>query len=609
MKINFYFLVALIRLGFFNLLRVARYRLGLRLGTNPAVRLEGRFLVGPFFSVSQVVSNFEARNAWLTHREAFGLFGEPFSDTVPDWHKSVITGKSLPPDVPWHHISDFGSNVGDIKGIWEASRFDWVLSFSQQALTGNVQAFERLNIWLTDWCSNNQPYTGSNWKCGQEASIRVMHLTMAAYILDEIEHPQPALIQMIIVHLRRIAPTILYAVAQDNNHGTSEAAALFIGGSWLSRLGITEGRAYRETGLKWLENRAKRLIMPDGSFSQYSLNYHRMMLDTYSWTEVWRELMGESEFSDLLYERLRAATLWLANMLAGARGEMPNLGANDGARLIPLADTDYRDYRPSVQLAAAVFHRAAAYSSPGCYDLPLQWLGIQKPEKQLETLCSKEYPNGGFVVIRNARTMLLFRYPAFRFRPGQCDLLHIDLWHGDNNLLRDAGSYSYNSDDEWADYFASCEAHNTIQFDGLDQMPRIGRFLYGAWPKAHWLVHLNKQDDVWYCQAGYRNWLGAVHVRKIKLGASALCVEDHIWGFKEKAVLRWRLCPGEWQLTADGVVGPMAEIKVSAGDVPLQISLVEGQESLYYSQRTPLPVLEVAISLPGVITSEIFLLS
>lgn len=44
-----------------------------------------------------------------------------------------------------------------------------------------------MNLWLNDWCENNPPYLRVNWKCGQEASIRVMHLIMAAYILDEWE--------------------------------------------------------------------------------------------------------------------------------------------------------------------------------------------------------------------------------------------------------------------------------------------------------------------------------------------------------------------------------------------------------------------------------------
>ena len=104
-----------------------------------------------------------------------------------------------------------------------------------------------------------------------------MHLAMAAHLLGQVATPSIGLVRLVRLHLRRIAPTIQYAVAQDNNHGTSEAAALFIGGSWLASLSnergaVREAHSWMKQGRKWLENRARRLIAPDGSFSQYSLN-------------------------------------------------------------------------------------------------------------------------------------------------------------------------------------------------------------------------------------------------------------------------------------------------------------------------------------------------
>ena len=121
----------------------------------------------------------------------------------------------------------------DIKTVWEASRFDWAISFAQLASQGDLKSLDQLNIWLDNWCEKNPPYFGLNWKCGQEASIRVIHLAIVAVILGQDKRPLPNLIELIKTHLLRIAPTIRYAIAQDNNHGTSEAAALFVGGAWL----------------------------------------------------------------------------------------------------------------------------------------------------------------------------------------------------------------------------------------------------------------------------------------------------------------------------------------------------------------------------------------
>jgi hypothetical protein len=62
---------------------------------------------------------------------------------------------------------------------------------------------------------------------------------------------------------------------------------------------------------------------------------------------------------------------------------------------------------------------------------------------------------------------------AFRFRPSQADALHLDFWLAGSNVLRDAGSYSYNTEPEWLNVFPGHNAsHNTVQFDDRDQMPR-----------------------------------------------------------------------------------------------------------------------------------------
>ena len=42
-------------------------------------------------------------------------------------------------------------------------------------------------------------------------------------------------------------------------------------------------------GRKMLEEMSSALISRDGSFSQSSTNYHRLMLDTFSLAEIWNK--------------------------------------------------------------------------------------------------------------------------------------------------------------------------------------------------------------------------------------------------------------------------------------------------------------------------------
>lgn len=485
---------------------------------------------------------------------------------------------------------------------------DWVLAFAQHVRNGDHGALERMNTWLTDWCARNSPYRGPNWKCGQEASIRVLHLACAALMLGQVWRPKSGLQELVRVHLRRIVPTVHYAMAQDNNHGTSEAAALFVGGSWLATQGGADGKRWQKIGRRWLENRAARLIGHQGTFSQYSLNYQRVMLDTFSFVEVWRRQLNLPDFSDRWRSRAIAAAEWLRHMVNPVNGDGPNVGANDGARLFPLTSTAFRDFRPTVQLSMAVFAKQCAYSPNGLWNHSLDWLGVPVPRDMAPGPGHYVADDGGFAVLRRGRAMVMLRYPRFRFRPSQADALHVDLWVGGENLLRDGGSYSYNAESKWMDYFGGTASHNTVQFDGRNQMPRLGRFLLGSWLRTTHFETLQDGPESTCFAAGYRDCEQAHHRRKIVLQNSLLRVVDQVDGFRDNCVVRWRLCPKSWSIATDErkvqvVHGPW-HLAIEA-DVPIsRASLVEGWESRHYLDRSLLPVLEIETRKPCRIVSE-----
>lgn len=370
------------RLGLTNIGRVFWYRLRLRTRTHPVQRLGFTLAGNRFFRAPHPKeSDLCPPKLWSIKGLYFGYHLNSLENAVPDWHENPFTGTRVTgAGRPWWELTDFESGAGDIKTVWEASRFDWVLAGSQRAAGSDREALERLNDWLADWCEHNPCYRGPNWKCGQEAAIRVLHLLLAARFLGQLEQPEQALVKLVEAHLARIRPTIQYALAQDNNHGTSEAAALFVGGHFCQQQGIRKGATWCRTGRRLLENRVARLISSCGSFSQHSVNYHRLMLDTLSLAELWRRWHQLPEFSAKLQERARAATTWLKAMVDEQTGDAPNLGANDGANLLPLTDADYRDFRPSVALAHVLFMGKRVFLDHGFHTEHLRWLGLGSDE-------------------------------------------------------------------------------------------------------------------------------------------------------------------------------------------------------------------------------------
>ena len=600
-------LLILPRLGLHNLMRVAVYRLLIATRLHPVCRVRAAPVIGAFFLRPTAACSGRASLRWHDTLRYFDCIESPLMADTPDWFFRPASGHSAEPsDRPWWLSGDFDTQLGDIKDIWDISRFSWVLALAQRSACGDTVSLDRLNLWIADWLKHNPPYVGYNWKCGQEASIRVMHLAIAAYLLDQTASATPALRALVRTHLARISPTVGYAIAQDNNHGICEAAALFIGGAWLAQIeDDATARAWMLRGRKQLEERATRLIADDGSFSMYSVMYHREFLDAMGMAEIWRRAFNLADFSAKYHMKVARAVSWLVACVHPGSGDAPNIGANDGTRLLPLTDTDYRDFRPSVQLASVLFHGVAAYPDGDWNDV-LHWLKIPLPQGEMSMRVSHLSDSGGLaqLVSPNEDVQVFVRFPYYTFRPSHADPLHIDLWIDGDNVLRGPGSYRYHTEAEWQDYFPSVAAHNTVQFDDMEAMPRLGRFLFGDWLRLDSRPLLEKSLNGQSFQASYQHPSGARHERRVELQTGRLTVCDNLVGFRRKAVVRWRLHPGEWRLDPQGVSLDHFRLAVSAAN-DVQIRLLQGWEARCYGTRTPLPVLEIESSHPGRVTTSL----
>lgn len=610
-------LTTLRRLGVGNLVRVGAYRAAARSGAWRLLTPVGQGWSEPLFSAPEWSGALApklpetARTALLA--EAGEIIGgslrmyahEPVQVGVPPrWHVSAYDATNAPDSrAHWSRVRA----TGDIKDIWEPSRFAWapVLARAWRA-TGDSRYLDTLQAWVCDWTSSNHVNAGANWACGQETSIRLMHVLLASHIIGG-NDTTAALARFVSEHVRRIAATTAYAVGQDNNHGTSEAVGLYIGGLWLMGAGDANAARYVRRGRAMLEERVGRLVMADGSFSQYSLNYHRLLLDTLCVAEWCRSTSGDAPFSDFFYERVQAAVSWLYELVDPDSGDAPNIGANDGARLLGLTSSPYRDFRPTVQLACALFHDKRAYDCADC-DEPLTWLGIDPPASRMAPRSSRTFEDGGWATLHapDGRSWGCVKYPVYRFRPSHADALHLDLWSGGLNVLRDGGTYGYAASPESLSYFAGTASHNTVQFDERDQMPRISRFLFGDWLQGttgEMLV--NATSVAW--TGSYRDSLGCEHSRTVEVEGALWRVTDTIEGPFNTAALRWRLIPGDYTVTGNRCAGEYLQIAVDS-DAAVELALAQGWESRHYHDKTELPVLEIMVRTSCTVTTQVTLM-
>ena len=105
-------------------------------------------------------------------------------------------------------------------------------------------------------------------------------------------------------------------------------------------------------GRRLLEQLISKLVLPDGGFSMGALAYHRVVLDTLSIVEFWRDELG---FFKFVLPKACSMVHFLYQLHDSVSGDVSNIGANDGNRSFLLTSSDYRDFRPSLQLASGYF--------------------------------------------------------------------------------------------------------------------------------------------------------------------------------------------------------------------------------------------------------------
>jgi len=263
---------------------------------------------------------------------------------------------------PLHHWTDYETGkapitesqfpIPDIKFIWEPARFGWAYVLGRAYhLTQNETYADAFWKYFEQFADANPPNLGPHWMNGQEVAIRLMALVWASQVFEAAAassaERRARLVQSIAAHAARIPPTLVYARAQNNNHLVTEAAALYTAGRALGHPG------WRALGWRWLNWAFRHQISGYGEYIQHSSNYHRVMLQAALWVNAVRDV----DWPALTLQSLGRATHWLFSMLDPASGRTPNLGANDGALILPLAMTSFDDFRPTVQAAARAFLR------------------------------------------------------------------------------------------------------------------------------------------------------------------------------------------------------------------------------------------------------------
>ena len=492
-----------------------------------------------------------------------------------DWQLNPSTGKRCDAGLRWYRIPDFDADRGDVKVIWEASRFSHFITLARAfLLNGDEKYYRAFSSQLKNWLEKNPYGYGANFKCGQECSFRMVNALLAFTVFRNSGVATDAdagnIKDLVDRCYRKILGNFFYAYkCIKNNHTISELMGMIVG-AW-----CCEDQRRLEKGYRLLDKTIDEQFTSDGGYKQFSFNYQRLALQD---LEVVLSISAKTqqELSDHSKDKIKSAAASMYQC-QDESGDMPNYGSNDGALVFPVTSCGYRDFRPAINTVYALASGNQLYS-PDKHQEELIWFsggkGLEERRIKILDRVSSQFTDAGLFTLRGQNSWAMIVSNDYHSRPAHMDQLHFDLWVDGVNVMCDAGTFSYACEE--GRRLARNENHNTAAVKGVAQMNSSGPFMIYDWTRRE-LGECDESSFMGKCISAN----GYTHTREVRLIGSSYEITDR--SDRDYQILFHTPCDvslrdGKAILTMDGKI--YCEVK---GDG--KFKLLKSQRSLYYHTK------------------------
>ena len=442
-------------------------------------------------------------------------FGTPI-----DWHLEPISGRRSP-QIPWVKLNNSDASLtGDKKVVWELNRQQYLLTLGQAfRQSGDERYAAEVVRHIGTWIEGNPPGLGINWVSSLELAFRCISWLWALALIRR-SHAWRGL------DLRSVANSLhdqalhieryLSTYTSPNTHLTGEALGLYYIGCCVPEL--QHAARWRKLGRHILLQQLPLQVRPDGVYFEQASWYQRYTADFYVHFVLLAQRTGDPlpGFVRTMLEGLFDHLLWLMR----PDGTFPNIGDDDGGKLLKLDEREAGDWRAALSNAAVLFERGDfKFGAQNLAD-ETRWLfgdgaaatfaAIEaRPPAQL----AKAFPDGGYFVMRSAWSeranyCLLDCGPQgfMNCGHGHADALAIELSGLGSAFLVDPGTCSYSAETPDRNRFRGSCMHSTLTLDGLPASVPAGPFMWqhiakatlGAWIDHRAFVYFSGSHD------GYR---------------------------------------------------------------------------------------------------------
>jgi hypothetical protein len=420
----------------------------------------------------------------------------------PDWNRDPLTGKQVSLEFGKRLEYRDTARVGDIRHVWELNRHAELNTLAQAyALTGEMKYAEGCKALLVSWLEQCPYPLGANWVSSLELAIRlsnwafVWHLLGGASGLLFAGPDGQAFCRRWLDSIYRHCDFVagyLSRHSSANNHLLGEVAGLYVASlTWPC---WKQSAGWRIRARAELEVEALKQNAPDGGNREQAFYYHHEALEWMLLAALWGRANGEP-FGDTYQSRMERMLEFVASVM-DAGGHVPMVGDADDAHIVKFEPEHAGDpYRELLATGAILFRRGDFASKAGDLADKTRWLLGDAGVADFPALAAthetspptRAFPDSGYYllgsgfdtadevrVLADAGPLGYLSIAAH----GHADALAFTLSVGGREVLIDPGTYTYQGDMAWREYFRGTSAHNTVTVDGQSQSTSGGRFMW-----------------------------------------------------------------------------------------------------------------------------------
>ncbi|MFS0883372.1 alginate lyase family protein [Metabacillus niabensis] len=428
-------------------------------------------------------------------------------------------------------------NIGEIRYTWEINRMQFLPQIAVLYKTTQEDNYlELLKTHFYDWTEKNNYLKGVNWSSPMEIAIRAYQWIIVYSIIKDHANTDDFIkdiLKGIIVSCDYVMKN-LSKYSSANNHLILEAAICSIIGYIISPV---YKQKWFENGYNILNMEIPRQVYEDGVNKEQAVHYHAFVLDMMLQYNFFLKRIGKNAiFETYIYKMAQ----FLGSLQRGA--DITEFGDSDDAKIVNISVGNYYNY--VLQLASLYYNIRFLAVSNNTIEKQAElfaFKSIAELNKDVNYEDFDSYEKGGYTIINKKGVFLLYDYGDLGFGSlaahGHADALSFVLHFNNKPIFIDPGTYIYNIESYWRDYFRKSINHNTLSEGEIDQSKFTGPFIWSKKAKAR-LIEKGNSESLIYIFAEHDGYLPNIHKRAITfmVDKQTIIIADY---FTEKAQINF----------------------------------------------------------------------